>query len=174
MNMAEKLINFQHYLKELYQKEKWDEYHAFTNSNFLLEELGELAEECLQPKQASDIIGELGDILQAILAVANHYNVSVSSLSYELKLVTEEWETCFIRFTLSLGLLAREIRRQEIGRHSHEQTENMTTKEKKEKLIHTLTKALHSLDEFCLKLNLSFDDIIEENMKKMKKKYPLS
>jgi len=172
--MTEKLNHFQHYLKELYEKEKWNEYHAFTNSNFLLEELGELAEECLHPKKESDITGELGDILQALLAVANHYNVPVSSLSYELKLVTEEWETCFIRFTLSLGLLAREIRRQEIGRHSHEQTESMTTNEKREKLIQTLTHTFHSLDTFCLKVNVSFDDIIEENMKKMKRKYPLS
>lgn len=174
MNMTEKLSHFQQYLKKLYQNQKWNEYHAFTNSNFLLEELGELAEECLHPKKESDVIGELGDILQALLAVANQYHVPVSSLSYELQLVTEEWETCFIRFTLSLGLLAREVRRQEIGRHSHEQTESMTANEKREKLIKTLTNALHSLDKFCLKLNVSFDDIIEENMKKMKRKYPSS
>ena len=87
---------YQAWVSDFYKKRNWYQYDAFIRSNFLMEEVGELAQairkreigrdrpdECQQSDAANleDIKEELGDVLDNIFILADIYGISLEEIA---------------------------------------------------------------------------------------------
>ena len=88
---------YQAWVSDFYKKKRnWYQYDAFIRSNFLMEEVGELAQairkreigrdrpdECQQSDAANleDIKEELGDVLDNIFILADIYGISLEEIA---------------------------------------------------------------------------------------------
>jgi len=114
--MNNMINNLQMFLKEIYEKQGWDLYNPFVDSNFLLEEWGEVGECMIERADFGKFVEEIGDVLGALLSIGNRNELLISE-QVQPKTITLNSERVYIMVSHKLGLLAREVRRKEIGRH---------------------------------------------------------
>lgn len=190
--MSYNLVDFQIWLDEVYKREKWNEYHTFTDSNFLLEEQGEIAELIIDLTKDSDliykndfrdkIIEEIGDMVSAIVAICNRFNITVYDRPLDDKRIYDYHDSFYVtqnthelllvlaQLSKEVGMLARNIRRCEIGRHAH--NENLSVEYTKSLLSNSLNVVLSHLYNVSDFLNCDFNYILSYHQSKMNKKYP--
>lgn len=95
--------NYQTWISDFYKKRDWYQYDCFIRSNFLMEEVGELAqairkmeigrdrpdESDLDPEACLALITEeLGDVLDNVFILADKYGISLEDImsSHQAKL----------------------------------------------------------------------------------------
>ena len=86
---------YQKWVSEFYKNRNWYQYNSFIRSNFLCEEVGELAQairkyeigrdrpdeiEKSSTENLNDIKEELGDVLDNIFILADQYNISLEEI----------------------------------------------------------------------------------------------
>lgn len=69
------------------------------------------------------------------------------------------------------GEVAREVRRQEVGRHSHSEEEKMSHEEMKNKLAEEIGDTLQALSVIASKYNVSLEDAFNTHKEKMIQNY---
>ncbi|OTG49112.1 MazG nucleotide pyrophosphohydrolase domain-containing protein [Streptococcus agalactiae] len=89
------ITDYQKWVSEFYKKRNWYQYNSFIRSNFLSEEVGELAQairkyeigldrpdetEQTDLENLNDIKEELGDVLDNIFILADQYNISLEEI----------------------------------------------------------------------------------------------
>ncbi|WP_282920788.1 MazG-like family protein [Ignavigranum ruoffiae] len=87
--------NYQTWVSKFYQERHWYQYNPFIRSNFLTEEVGELAQAIRkyeigrdrpdeevpsQVENLADIKEELGDVLDNIFILADKYQISLEEI----------------------------------------------------------------------------------------------
>ncbi len=86
---------YQKWVSDFYKKRNWYQYNTFIRSNFLIEEVGELAQAIRKreigrdrpdeiiksdSENLADIKEELGDVLDNIFILADQYNISLEEI----------------------------------------------------------------------------------------------
>lgn len=87
--------NYQKWISDFYKKRNWYQYNSFIRSNFLMEEVGEVAQVIRtieigrdRPdevdknlnEQLENLTEELGDVLDNIFILADKYNISLEEI----------------------------------------------------------------------------------------------
>ncbi|MGT2906840.1 MazG nucleotide pyrophosphohydrolase domain-containing protein [Streptococcus dentiloxodontae] len=87
--------DYQNWVKTFYQSRNWYQYNSFIRSNFLTEEVGELAQAvrkyeigrdrpdeaaATQAENLAAIKEELGDVLDNIIILADKYDLSLEDI----------------------------------------------------------------------------------------------
>jgi NTP pyrophosphatase (non-canonical NTP hydrolase) len=191
-------VKFQDWLNKLYIQEGWNNYHAFTDSNFILEELGEVSEiveqinalSTMTEDQEKNILKhytqelmvkmkeEVGDLFSALIAVTSRFHMNISNVfdileTKKISVIDNTEKISDLRLVVKianhLGSLAKEIRRQEIGRHSHK--EDLSKDEMDIKMTFAIAMSLMYVIRLSNYYDLSLKEIIDQHKNKMNSKY---
>lgn len=154
-------------LKVIYERQKWNEYSPFVDVNFLVEELGEVAE-CIFNLKADHLLEEIGDVFSTLFALGNRYNLQLNPMRKDDN-VTLSTSDMMVKLQMQAGLVAREIRRREIGRHAHKET--MTVEQMDKKLKTHLHQCMNSLIDISSVYGFNLTDIFEYHLSKLNKLY---